>query len=268
VKNGLFDRAGLDVTVVPSPSGSSSIVAVVGGAAQFGYANNLSLSQAHLKGIPVVLVAPGGEYQSASSYAKLMVLGDSPVKTAKDLEGKIVAVTGLHDLLAVSTFAWIDKNGADASQMKFVEVPPATMLAALQQKRVDAIAMFEPYVSAAEAAGARAIGNPYDAIAPRFMTASWFGNSNWIKDHHDAAVAFARVIGQALVYTNAHYADLVPFIADYSKQQVETLRKMPVVRVAPGLSAPLIQPLIDVATKYKELSTDFRAQDMFLTGVP
>lgn len=32
VQKGMFDRAGLDVTVVASPSGSSSIVAVVGGA--------------------------------------------------------------------------------------------------------------------------------------------------------------------------------------------------------------------------------------------
>jgi NitT/TauT family transport system substrate-binding protein len=268
VQKGMFERAGLDVTVVPSPSGSSSIVAVVGGAAQFGYANTLSLSAAHLKGIPVQLVAPGGEYNSAAPYAKLLVAADSPVRTAKDLEGKIVAVTGLHDLLAVSTIAWIDKNGGDPAKVKFVEVPPAAMVAAMQQKRVDAVAFFEPYVSAAEAGGARPIGRPYDAVASRFMTAAWFGNGNWIKEHHDAALRFAQVINQAQEYTNAHYDELVPFIAEYSKLPVETLRKMPVVRVPATLSGSSIQPLIDLATKYKELATNFRAQDMILPGVP
>lgn len=268
VKNGLFEKAGLDVTVVASPSGSSSIVAVVGGAAQFGYANNLSLSVAHLKGIPVQMVAPGGEYTSTAPYAKMLVLPDSGLRTAKDLEGKTVAITGLHDLLALAARAWIDKNGGDPSTVKFVEVPPPTMLAALQQKRVDAIAIFEPYVSAAVAAGAREIGAPYDAVSTHFMTACWFGNSDWIKDHHEAALKFAQVINQAQAYTNPHYTDLVPFIAEYSKLPVETLRKMPIVHVPNSMSSSLVQPLIDTAAKYKELPQSFSARDMILAGVP
>jgi NitT/TauT family transport system substrate-binding protein len=268
VKNGLFEKAGLDVTVQASTSGSSSILAVVGGAAQFGYANNLSLSAAHLKGIPVQMVAPGGEYTASAPFAKMLVLGDSGIKTAKDLEGKIVAVTGLHDLLSLSARAWIDKNGGDPANVKFVEIPPGAMLAALQQKRVDAIANFEPYVSAAEAAGARPIGAPYDAVSTHFMTACWFGNSDWIKEHHEAALRFAQVINQAQAYTNPHYTELVPFIAEYSKLPVETLRKMPIVHVPASMSAALVQPLIDTAAKYKELPQSFPAKDEILAGVP
>lgn len=268
VKNGLFEKAGLDVTVQPSPSGSASILAVVGGAAQLGYANNLSLGQAHLKGIPVTMVAPGGEYNSAAPFAKMLVLPDSGIATAKDLNGKTVAVTGLHDLLALSARAWLDKNGGDPGSVKFVEVPPATMLAALQQKRVDAIALFEPYVSAAEAAGAKAIGAPYDAVSTHFMTACWFGDADWIKDHRDVALRFARVINQAQAYTNPHYTELVPFIAEFSKVPVETLRKMPIVRVPNTMSAALVQPLIDTAARYKEISQAFPVRDMILAGAP
>jgi NitT/TauT family transport system substrate-binding protein len=268
VKYGLFEKAGLDVTVQPSTSGSASILAVVGGAAQFGYANNLSLGQAHLKGIPVTMVAPGGEYSSAAPYAKVLVLPDSGIANAKDLSGRTVAVTGLHDLLSLSARAWLDKNGGDPASVKFVEVPPATMLAALQQKRVDAIAIFEPYVSAAEAAGAKEIGAPYDAVSTHFMTACWFANGDWIKDHRDVALRFARVINQAQAYTNPHYTELVPFIAEFSKLPVETLRKMPIVHVPNSMSAALVQPLIDTAAKYKELPQDFPARDMILAGVP
>ncbi len=263
VKNGLFEKAGLDVTVQASPSGSSSIVAVVGGAAQFGYANNLSLSVAHLKGIPVQMVAPGGEYTAAAPYAKMLVLADSGIKTAKDLDGKTVAVTGLHDLLSLAARAWIDKNGGDPANVKFVEIPPPTMLAALQQKRVDAIANFEPYVSAAEAAGARSIGAPYDAVSTHFMTACWFGNSDWIKDHHDAALRFAQVGSiRAQAYTNPHYTDLRPVHRRILRScRSETLRRMPIVHVPASMSAALVQPLIDKAAKYKELPKSFSAKD-------
>src|SRR5581483_2677156 len=126
-----------------------------------------------------------GEYTSTAPFAKILVLPDSGIATAKDLNGKTVAVTGLHDLLSLSARAWIDKNGGDPATVKFVEVPPATMPAALQQKRVDAVALFEPYVSAAEAAGAKEIGAPYDAVSTHFMTACWFGDADWIKEHRD-----------------------------------------------------------------------------------
>jgi NitT/TauT family transport system substrate-binding protein len=269
VKNGLFEKAGLDVTIIPSTSGSTSILAVAGGAAQFGYANALSLGAAYLKGLPVAMVAPGAEYNSAVPNVKMVVGADSPVRSAKDLEGKVVSVSGLHDLLAIGTYAWIDKNGGDATKVKFVEISPASMFAALQQKRIDAAAMYEPYLTAADTSGTvRIIGKPYDAIALRFMAAAWFGNSAWMKEHRDATIRFAQVIFAAQEYTNAHYEELIPLIADFSKLPVETLRKTPVVRVVPTLQGPLVQPLLDVAMKYKELSGTLRAQEMFFPGVP
>lgn len=269
VQKGMFERAGLDLTIIPSTSGGTSILAVAGGAAQFGYSNVLSLSQAYLKGLPIAMIVPGAEYTSAAANVKIAVSPDSPVRTAKDLEGKVVSVTGLHDLLAIGTLAWLDKNGADPSKVKFVEISPASMFAALQQKRIDAAAMYEPYLSAAEASGGiRTIAKPYDSIAPRFMSAAWFGNSTWMKEHRDAALRFAQVMNQAQEYTNAHYEELVPLIAEFSKLPVETLRKVPVVRVLPTLQGPLLQPLIDLATKYKELPSSFRAQEIFFPGAP
>jgi NitT/TauT family transport system substrate-binding protein len=268
VKQGMFDKAGLDITVVASPGGAASIVAVVGGAAQVGYSNALSISAAHQKGIPLSYIAPGGEYNSNAPYAKILVLPDATIKSAKDLEGKTVAVTGLHDLLALSTEAWLDKQGADRTKVHFIELPPGSMLAALQQKRVDAMAIFDPYVSAAEAAGARDLGHPYDAVSSRFMTAGWFVSETWAKDHRDAAIRFAQVINAAQEYTNAHYDELIPFIAEYSKQSADTLAKLPRVRVPNTLSPTLIQPLIDAAVREKELAAPMKATDIIFAGVP
>lgn len=263
-EHGMFERAGIDVTVQLSPSGSASLVALVGGAVQVGYVNTLSLSAAHLKGIPVEAIAPGGEYNTSRPHAKLLVLNNSSINTAKDLEGKTVAVTGLHDLLSVSTTAWIDKNGGDPSKVHFVEIPPSAMYAALTQKRVDAIAVYNPYMAAAEASGARALGKPYDAIASDFLTAAWCANTAWVRAHHDAAIRFAQVIREAAAYTDPHYDELIPFIAEFSKTPIETLKTMQPVLVPPSVTAAEIQPLIDAAAKYKELSTTFPAEDEIL----
>jgi NitT/TauT family transport system substrate-binding protein len=269
IQKGMFERAGLDITVIPSTSGGISLVAVAGGAAQIGYSNVLSQSQAFLKGLPIAMIVPGAEYTSAQANVKIAVAPDSSIRTAKDLEGKTVSVTGLHDLLAIGVTAWLDKNGADPSKVKFVEISPASMFAALQQKRIDAAAMYEPYLSAAESTGGiRTIAKPYDAIAPRFMSAAWFGNATWMKEHRDAALRFAQVMNQAQEYTNAHYEELHPLIAEFSKVPLESIKKSPVVKELPGLQAPLLQPQIDLAAKYKELNNSFRAQEIFFPGAP
>jgi NitT/TauT family transport system substrate-binding protein len=263
--HGMFERAGIDITTQISPSGANSLVALVGGAVEVGYVNTLSLSEAHVKGIPVEAIAPGGEYNTNRPHAKLLVLPDSPIKTARDLEGKVVSVTGLHDLLAVSVKAWLDKNGADPNDVRFVELSAPAMYAAMTEHRVDAIAVYNPFMAAAEANGARDLGKPYDAIATSFLTAAWCANANWVAAHRPAALAFAKVIHDAAAYTNPHYNDLIPFIAAFSKTEVATLEKMQPVLVPPAVTAADIQPLIDVSAKYKELATAFPARDEIFT---
>jgi len=167
------------------------------------------------------------------------------------------------------TRAWLDKSGVDATNVKFVETSPASMAAALAQKRIDAAVMYEPFLSAAMATGSvRPIGKPYDAIAPHFMPSVWFGNSAWMTDHRDATMRFAQVLFQAQAYTNAHYDELIPLIADFSKLTPDVLRKTPVVKVFPTLQGAMLQPLLDAGAKYKELNRPVRAQELFFPGVP
>jgi NitT/TauT family transport system substrate-binding protein len=269
IREGLFEKAGFDLTVIPSTSGATSILAVSGGAAQFGYGNAVSVTQAFLKGLPIQIAFPGGAYDTNAPNAQIAVAADSPVRTAKELEGKTLSVTGLHDLLSLGARAWLDKNGVDTANVKFVEIAPAAMAAALTQKRIDAAVMYEPFLSAALAGGTvRTIGKPYDAIAPHFMPSVWFGNTTWMTEHREATMRLAQVMFQAQAYTNAHYEELIPLIADFSKLSPETLRKTPVVKVFPTLQPPMLQPLLDTAVKYKELSRPVRAQELFFPGVP
>ena len=268
VQQGMFERAGLDVTQIVGTSGSANLVAVAGGSANIGFANCLSLIIAHTKGVPIALVAPGGGYESSNPWAQLIVAADSMIKNAKDLEGRTLGVTGLHDLFAISTEAWMVKGGADPSKVHFLELPPSAMLAALQSKRIDAFTIQEPFRGAAVAAGARAIASPYDAIGKQFLTAAWFANTDWTTTNHEAAIHFAQVIHQAAEYTNAHYEQLLPLIASYSKISLDLLQLSRPIHVPLSLNAALVQPLINVATQFHEIAAPFRAQDMVLSGVP
>jgi NitT/TauT family transport system substrate-binding protein len=264
---GIFAKAGLDVTAAPAPSGSSSLLAVVGGAANVGFSNSFSLSIAHAKGIPVVMIAAGAVYDTNAPLAKVLVAPDSTIRTAKDLEGKTVAVAGLHDLLSLATTAWLAQGGADPARVRFIEMPAGSMLAALQAKRADAIALYQPFLFAAESTGLRALGKQYDAIAPEFAAGLWFASTAWANEHRDATLRFATALREASVYVNAHFDSLLAMAAGFTKIDIETLRKMPPPRFPPSLTAASIQPVIDTAAKYHELPAAFRAQDMIFAGL-
>jgi hypothetical protein len=71
-----------------------------------------------------------------------------------------IGVTAVHNLMTVAVAGWLDSVGVDPASIRYVEMSPPTMEAALQAKRVDAVAAYEPFLSDAVAHGAKPIGNP------------------------------------------------------------------------------------------------------------
>jgi NitT/TauT family transport system substrate-binding protein len=266
-KADLFARNGLNLTVNVVTSGNLGIVAVVGGAANIGLSNALSVSQAHQKGVPLVLIAGAGLYDTNAPIVRIFVSNDSPIRTAKDLEDHVVAVSGLHDLLALAVRAWIAQQGVDSTRIRFAEMGQGAMLAALDAKRVDAIAQFEPFSSAADASGhARAIARPYDAIAPSFTVTAWFAHRDWLNAHRDAAQRFAQTIRSACEYSNAHLADMVPIVAAGSGLPPDVVQKALKAKNAPVVLPTQLQPLIDAAAKFGELTASFPAREVLYNG--
>ena len=264
VDQGTFKNAGLEVRVETVANGSSSIAATISGSVNIAYANFFTLATAFSKGIPIRLVAPGTLYRSTSPTARLLVAGNSEIRTPADLAGKVVGLNQLHDLLALAMSAWLDRNGVDRTKVQFVEVPPRSMMPALEAKRVDAAFIFEPFTGSMMAQGARVLGTPFDAIASRWMPTAWFTVDPWSKDHRATAQQFAQVLMGIYPYVNAHYADLIPMISSFSKLSPETLKTMTPVFAAPSFDPATMQPVIDAAVKYGEIAKTFDARTMLL----
>lgn len=254
-KHGLFAKAGLPVKLQLSTTGSQVEIAVVGGAAQIGFTNSLTMTNAINKGIPIEAVAPGEEYDAGNPDVRIMTLQGSGVKTAADLNGKILAVPGLHDEASISTLNWLDQHGGDSHSVQRVEVPPPAMYAALRQHRVAAIVDYDPFAAEIVANGDVAtLGYPLSAVAPHFLTTVWIAKRSWVAGHPQEAAAFSRVMSDAAAYCTANFKDLIPFISSYSKLPVTALRTMAPESYPSGLEAAQLQPVIDVASKYENFS--------------
>ena len=131
VAQGFFTKRNLDVEIVMMTNGPATASAVSGGSLEFGTAAVVTIANAHERGIPFVLVAPGAAYSSKQPTGSLIAMQNSPLRSAKDLAGKTVGVTSIKGVSEMATWAWLDKNGVSPDAVKFIEIPYADMGPAL-----------------------------------------------------------------------------------------------------------------------------------------
>lgn len=264
ISSGLYRRAGLGVEMQAQSSGPAVVSGLAGGTYQIGKSGTPALIAAHSRGAPLVIIAPAGLSVARAPIAALLVRADSPIKTAADLNGKTIAVGALTDVFSLSTRAWVDKNGGDASTLKFLEITISAMAPALEAGRIDACSMNEPILSAALASGKlRILARNFDAIAPRFMYTAWFTTRDYLQANRKAVDTFVRTTREAAVYVNGHHAQTVDLIAKFSSLDPERVRKMARVEQGTVLDPALLQPVVDACAKYKFIAAPFDAKELF-----
>jgi len=262
--SGLFERAGLDATVTGLQNGGALTAAVMSGALDVVTTNTGSMATAHAHGLPLVLIAPGANYSSSAMTAALLVLKDSPIRRAADLSGKKIAVTTLHTLYHTSVRNWIDQNGGDSQAAGYLELPLPTMLPALQENRVDAIASVEPWVTQAQPS-TRVLAKPYDSVASAFMISGWVSTKTWCDANRDALRKFVRSVDAIADWANKNPLATAQIMSKYFSVPVETVASMQRTKMSRRLDPALIQPVIDVLYKYQLIDRQFIASELFVT---
>ena len=73
VKTGIYQKAGIDLEIIPVSSGSASTAAVVSGAYEMGKASPVASVVAHLRGLPVTVIANGSMFQTRDRWSGILV---------------------------------------------------------------------------------------------------------------------------------------------------------------------------------------------------
>jgi NitT/TauT family transport system substrate-binding protein len=259
---GMFKRGGLDADVQTANYGTQVASAVAGGSIDIGQSNIMSLCAAYERGLPFALIAGAGLYSSTKPTSMMIVLKTSPLQTAKDLNGKTVAVNGLKSITQISVEAWADDNGGDSTQIKFVEMPFVEMEPALATGRIDAALLADPDATTALAVGrSRPFAKCFDAIAKQFLIGGWFAKTDWIAANLDTVRKFVAVMNVAADWANkpANQTQSASILQKYTKVDVGKANR---IVYAKTLDPALIQPNIDVAAKYKLLKAPFPASKL------
>lgn len=260
-EGGFFKKFGLDATVAKTAGGGAVIAAVIGGSAEIGFSNLISVVAGIERGIPVTIIAPASVFSAKYPNLILVKVRGSALKTGGDLNGKIVAVTTLDGELQLGAAVWIDKTGGNSKAVHFVELPESAMAAALRQGRVDAAMMAEPNLSEARAE-VEVLGNADAVISPLFIAGVYFAAASWVEAHPDLAHRAAQALREAGHWANTHHAETAAILAKTANLDSATIAAMTRAIFAESLTAALIQPAVDVAFKYGRLKDALDMRDI------
>src|SRR6185437_11603383 len=201
---GFFKKAGIDAQIQPITNGGAIAAAVASGAIDVGFSNLVSIATAFKRGVPITIIAPAGLYSTKTPSSVCVVAQNSPIKSAKDLTGKVFATNGLKNIAEFGPRAWIDKNGGDSSTVSFIEMPFPAMSAALAQGHIAAALLAEP--SATEfKSSTRVLSKCFDGIAPNFMISAYIATTKWANAHPDLVQKFQQAIRETAAWANKNH---------------------------------------------------------------
>lgn len=156
-----LEPLGYTVEWTEFPAGPQLLEGLNVGAVDFGTTGEAPPIFAQAAGAPLVYV---GVEPPAPRAEAILVPKDSPLQTIADLKGKNIALnkgSNVHYLLVKA----LEANGLQYSDLTVSFLPPADARAAFEKGAVDAWAIWEPFLAAAEAAtGARQLADGTDLV--------------------------------------------------------------------------------------------------------
>jgi NitT/TauT family transport system substrate-binding protein len=202
--NGWLQEEGISLDIQNMAGGAEILPAMIGGSLDIGITNTFSHVLARNQGFDVKAVAAGGsEVRGAPTHA-ILVRADSPIQSARDLEGRTMATNTLNNIDHLMQQIWLQNNGADPRRVNIVEIPFPQHPAALAQSRVDAIGPTEPFVAVAQGQGARVLAYHYTETNPVTLIAYFAATGDWLNRNADLARRFARAVHRGNQYLEAN----------------------------------------------------------------
>jgi NitT/TauT family transport system substrate-binding protein len=259
-----FDAEGIrleDANVNPALTMSG----IISGQYEVGFHNILDISQIHLKGTDIKIFHAGVIQSHQFPYSQMVVPNGSPIKTAKDLAGKRIAVALVRASIDVSIYSMLTEVGVDPASVSLVQVGIDGIIPALSSGKFDAVYCIEPALTIAKV---QKLGTalPYGGLD--YMTTGYIAREAWLDKNPDAARAFIRALDRSTEWLNANAKEIPGLIARNSKldpklaQQIILPGPLTVVRKSD------MQPFLDYATKHGLLPRAVNACDLLAPICP
>ncbi|TQJ56892.1 ABC transporter substrate-binding protein [Streptomyces sp. SLBN-115] len=228
MKQGFYEEHGLKLSITTAQGGAAIVPGVVSGQFQFGFSNMTSLMVAQSNNVPVQAVSNGiaSTGVQGKDFGAITVKQGSPLKSAKDLEGKKVAINTLKNINETAVRESVRKAGGDPDRVKFVELAFDQMPAALDNGQIDAAMVVEPALATVKSQGGVEIASPLVDVAPNLTVAMYFTSTQYAQKNPDVVQKFQEATAESLAYADAHPDEVRRIVTTYTKIPTSVLARV------------------------------------------
>ncbi|WP_067457821.1 ABC transporter substrate-binding protein [Actinomadura macra] len=248
-KQKLFEAEGLKVQIKPVQQSIQALPALAKGDVDvIAGANYVSFLQANEKGtLKLSIVAEGASL--TSNMMNVLVKSNSSIKTAKDLEGKKVAVNILNNIQSLTLNAILKANNVDPSKVTYVAIPFPQMAAALEKGQVDAVHIVEPFLSDTQKKqGARVAVDGGSEPVTGLPIAGFVSTQEFTSKYPKTAAAFQRAIFKAQGLASGDRKRVEEVLPTYTKIDKQVASVITLPGYPTSLNTTRMQRVIDLMT--------------------
>lgn len=247
-EQGFFEDHGIDLSLESGQGGAAIVPGVVSGQFQFGFSNVTSLMVARDQGLPLKVVAPGNSSTGEDpDFSAVVVKGDSPIQSAKDLAGKTVAVNTLKNVGDTTIRESIRKDGGNPDDVEFVELAFPDMPAAVANGQVDAAWVVEPFVAICKSEGDRVVAWNLVDTAEDLMIAGYFTSEELAESDPDLVENFTAAVEESLEYADSHPDEVRDIVQTYTEIDDELIAQVTLPKWSSTINEESTQKLADLA---------------------
>ncbi len=245
----LFEKQGVNATLVLVESGTTATQSLIAGDIQFMAGAPIAVVNAALAGAPVVLIA--GLLNSPSYY----LVTSSDILRPEDFRGKTAAITRFGSSTDISMRLTLKRLGLQPDRdVKLLQVgSAANQLASLVSGRTQLFVGSITYATQAQRQGFRVYASLADLQIPYASTAIGVSKT-FAAAHEETVLRFLRAIVEAIQWQRSHPAETQQILRKYLRLEDPALLEL-VYQEALKIFAPMpvVQPEA-VRTVLEELS--------------
>jgi NitT/TauT family transport system substrate-binding protein len=261
-EKGYFAAAGLNVKIVNIISSEDAIAAQVAGQYDVTLGNYVSYVQADAQQhANLRIIAEGSVIQQGDQA--IVALQGSRITSLSGLTGKRLAVNVLNNIGTILIGSALAEQGIPLSSVTLVPIPFPLMVAALKERKVDAMWIPEPFLSSAEEqVGAQPVYDLDQGAAAGLPIVGYAVTRTWEQKYPRTAAAFTKALERGQLLADLDRSVVEKAVEKYLGVPPITAAVMAIPDFPLGVDVVRLQRIADGMRRFGILNEPYNVSQM------
>lgn len=260
---GHFQREGLKVEIVPSSDGGAALNSAIGGDLDITFSSYVPIFAAQAKGVADLKIVADC-MSGVPNSCLIMSTPNSGVRTAADLAGKRIAISGPGTISELLVKASMKANNVPFDKVEMVPLGFINMPNALKSGQVDAAFVVEPFLTlAARDADAVPVLDTITGPLEDLPLGGYVSNAQFAEKNPKTVAAFQRAMTSAVAEAQDR-AKIEPLLPKFAKIDKETASIITMLKLNARADATRLQRVPRLMLEFGYITKDVDVASMII----